>query len=206
MTAVTATHPGEHSDGKRHRRVATIVAVAAGAALTLAGCGAGQISQTANQAPAVNGNSADTGAVSLRDVRVLYPHEDEYTNKKGGKAAVAFSAINNSESDVDKIARISTSVGSVTITPSGTELKPQRTLVAAGPDAKTDESTKPAENAESDPATAPILVEITDLNEDLGPGLTIPVTFDFEKAGSVEMRVPIDAGPETPREGSAGGH
>lgn len=206
MTAVRATHQGE-----RLRRVGIVVAAAASVAIALTGCGAGQHSQTASQVAAVNGNSADVGAVALRDVRVLYPHEGDYTNKKGGKAAVAFSAINNSEENADKITKITTSVGSVTITPAGAEIKPQKTLVAAGPDATTDESAKPAEAAAADPNQTPILVEITGLNEDLGPGLTIPVTFDFEKAGSVEIQVPIDAGTELPRQAAThdsaeGGH
>ena len=34
------------------------------------------------------------------------------------------------------------------------------------------------------------------------PGLTIPVTFTFAEAGDVTLSVPIDAGPELPRDES----
>ena len=31
------------------------------------------------------------------------------------------------------------------------------------------------------------------------PGLTVPITFKFEKAGSVTVDVPVDAGPQLER-------
>ena len=46
---------------KPTRRVATAVALAAGAAIALSACSAGQITQTASQVAAVNGNSANVG-------------------------------------------------------------------------------------------------------------------------------------------------
>ena len=39
-------------------------------AAALSGCGAGQISQTATQEPAVNGNQATINNVALRNVRI----------------------------------------------------------------------------------------------------------------------------------------
>ncbi len=46
------------------RRVVTALALAAGATLTLSACGAGQISQTAIQVAAINGNNAEVGSIS----------------------------------------------------------------------------------------------------------------------------------------------
>ncbi|MBP0656566.1 hypothetical protein J8J20_22085, partial [Mycobacterium tuberculosis] len=57
----------------------TVAAFAAGAALALSGCSAGQISQTANQASAINGNFADVEEISLRNVHIVFPGEG-YTN------------------------------------------------------------------------------------------------------------------------------
>ncbi|CAM2881125.1 hypothetical protein [Skermania piniformis] len=204
MTAVSAIN----------RRAVTAGAVAVGAALTLTGCGAGQVSQTAEQAAAVNGASANVGSVALRNVRVLFPDAATYTNTKGGKAALAFAAVNDSAEAADKITKISSDAGTVTITPqSRAVIPPQRVLVAAGPEAATDESAKPAETSETaaaadettaaDSATEPILVEISGLKSDLQPGLVVPVTFEFERAGSVDMQVPIDAGTEMERHDSA---
>ncbi|WP_087117509.1 hypothetical protein [Corynebacterium urinipleomorphum] len=64
------------------------VSVAAASALLLAGCSAGQITQTSSQVAAVNGASAQTedGSIAVRDVTVLL---DE-----SGQAALKFTATN----------------------------------------------------------------------------------------------------------------
>ncbi|KAB1503042.1 hypothetical protein F7230_05715 [Corynebacterium sp. 320] len=60
--------------------------VAAGSALALTACGAGQISQTANQVAAVNGTSAEDGHTTVRDVSVVIAPDNT--------AAVKFTAGN----------------------------------------------------------------------------------------------------------------
>ncbi|WP_442943747.1 hypothetical protein [Nocardia sp. NBC_00508] len=117
------------------RRMVTVAALAAGAAIALSGCSAGQNSQTAEQVAAVNGNSADVGDIALRNVHIVYPAEGTpYTNAKGGKAVIALSAINNSESVADELTSITTDLGTVKITPSAgkpaVRLAPQQTVVA----------------------------------------------------------------------------
>jgi copper(I)-binding protein len=57
----------------QNRRVLGAGVLALGAALALAGCGAGQITQTDTQQPAVNGTHAQVKTVALRDVAVQYP-------------------------------------------------------------------------------------------------------------------------------------
>jgi copper(I)-binding protein len=57
----------------QNRRVLGAGVLALGAALALAGCGAGQITQTASQQPAVNGTYAQVKTIVLRDVAVQYP-------------------------------------------------------------------------------------------------------------------------------------
>lgn len=176
------------------RRVATIAALVAGGALVLSACSAGQISQTAEQVSAVNGNSADQGEISLRNVHIAYPNGEEYTNSKGGKAALAFVAINNSPDTADKVTSISTDAGKVIVTPAlPAELKPQRELIAEAA------GTAVTETELSTDESKPLLVEITDLEQNLTPGLTIGVTFAFEENGAVTVQVPVDAGHDTPR-------
>nr|WP_063709828.1 hypothetical protein [Nocardia transvalensis] len=231
MNATTAS--------KAPRRALIIAAVAAGAALALSGCGAGQISQTASQVAAVNGNSANVGKVALRDVRILLPQSEEYTNAKGGKALLAFSAVNDGETKIDELTSITTDLGTVKITPSNPELKFQQTLVAAGKSAQAAEhgeqhatpsasatpsgSAAPTTSASSTTTGAagahqpeglgaaehpaepaqPILVEITNLTRDITPGLTYQVTFNFKENGTVQVHVPVDAGPDTARKEGA---
>jgi copper(I)-binding protein len=131
-----------------------VAALAAGAALVLSGCGAGQISQTASQVAAVNGNSANVGKVSLRNVRILLPASEEYTNAKGGKAVLAFSAVNGNGSNPDELTSITTDLGQVRISPATPELPPLQTLVAAGPEAGHAAATPAASTTTSSTASA----------------------------------------------------
>jgi copper(I)-binding protein len=176
------------------RRAATVAALVAGGALALSACSAGQISQTAEQVASVNGNFANVGEIALRNVHVAYPDAEEYTNSKGGKAALAFVAINSSPDSPDKLTAITTDAGKVVVTPAGpAEIAPQRALIAEATGTAVTEEELATEESK------PLRVEVTDLERDLTPGLTIPVTFDFEHNGSVTVQVPVDAGADTPR-------
>jgi hypothetical protein len=55
--------------------------VAGSAALTLTACGAGQISQTANQAPAVNGTNGTQGDAVVRDVSLIIQQDNSVSLK-----------------------------------------------------------------------------------------------------------------------------
>lgn len=232
MTALKAITA---SNGTKVSRCAiAVAALATGAALALSGCSAGQISQTASQVPAVNGNAATVGNVALRDVRILLPQSEEYTNAKGGKAVLAFSAINEGSSKTDKLVSVTTDLGKVNFIPSAPELVPGQTVLAgsaaeaaraneaaptAAPNpapASSSAATPTPEHSASpreegagtpdqpaDPAANPLLVEITDLTQDVVPGLTYGVTFNFKEGGTVQVQVPVDAGPKTPRHESA---
>lgn len=120
--------------GATRRRMMSVATLAAGAALALTGCSAGQVSQTADQVAAINGNTADVGAISLRNVHIVYP-EGERAHSVGGSALVALSFINNSETVTDELTRITTDLGTVKITPpagsSAVTLAPQQTVVAS---------------------------------------------------------------------------
>lgn len=215
VTALKAT-----TASKARRRAMTVAALAAGAALVLTGCGAGQISQTAHQVAAVNGNTANVGKVALRDVRFLLPQTEEYQNAKGGKAVLAFSVANLGEADPDELVSITAGdLGQVKINGKA-EIQPQAALVAGlpakakaddhGTPAKADEhgaatpdshgaTAAPAGEKAADPAAAPLLIEVTGLTKDVTPGLTYPVTFNFKKNGTVVVNVPVDAGSDNPR-------
>lgn len=218
MTALKATTASEARRSAVRRSAVAVAALAAGAALALSGCSSGQIAQTARQVSAVNGNTADIGNVALRDVRILLPQSEEYTNAKGGKALLAFSAVNFGASRADELSSITTDLGTVQITPSDATLDPGRTVVAGGPEAvqagsPTTSTSTPASGtttsaptstaqATSTPPAAdgkatsgpakPILVEITGLTKDITPGPTYPVTFNFKEAGTVLVNVPVD--------------
>ena len=168
---------------RKTRRLAPALALAAGATLILTACGAGQISQTSDQVAAVNGNSVDLGDISLRNVHVVFPQSEEYSIEAGGTVELGFIAINNSSTTSDTLTGISTDAASES---GGTEIEPLTGLGAG----------MPVDNAVSDPGIPLqfITVELEGIDEDVRPGLTVPVTFTFEEAGEVELLVPVDAG------------
>ncbi|MTE12346.1 hypothetical protein GLP40_06040 [Nocardia sp. CT2-14] len=188
---------------KSRRRAVTVAALAAGAVLALSGCGAGQVSQTATQVAAINGNAANVGSIALRDVRFLLPQTEEYNNAKGGKAVLAFSAVNLSDSKPDELVSIGTDLGQVKIADK-IEIKPSTTVVANKPTAK--DATAAAAHEQNagepaaDPNAKPVLIEVTGLTKDVTPGLTYPLTFVFKQAGTVVVNVPVDAGSNNPRQ------
>ncbi|MFD0361787.1 hypothetical protein ACFQZZ_10070 [Nocardia sp. GCM10030253] len=201
------------SKGAR-RRMATVAALAAGAALALSGCSAGQIAQTAEQVAAVNGNQADINKISLRNVHIVYPGEG-YTNVQGAKALIALSIINNSESVPDELTSVTTELGPVKVSgPAGDakfEIAPQQTVVAgpstvaAKPDAHGAAPTTghgaPAagDKPSIDPAAKPATIEISGLTRNITPGLTYSVKFNFKQNGTIQVQVPVDAGTATER-------
>jgi hypothetical protein len=193
VTALNATTASK----KTTRAAVAVAALAAGAVLVLSGCSAGQISQTAQQVSAVNGNSATIGKVALRDVRFLLPQSEEYNNSQGGKAVLAFSAVNTAGSGPDELTSITSDLGTVQITPANPELAPQQPVVAADPAAVAAQSGVTG-------SAHQVLVEVDGLTKDVTAGLTYPVTFNFRDSGTVLVDVPVDAGPSTPSTMAAG--
>ncbi|MFI1914453.1 hypothetical protein [Nocardia sp. NPDC020380] len=200
LKATTASQAPRRAAMKMQRRALAGFALAAGAVIALTGCGAGQVSQTASQVAAVNGNAANVGQVALRDVRFLLPQSEQYDNAKGGTAVLAFSAVNFSDVKNDELVSISTDLGQVKFTGDKT-IKTHQTLVANLPK-KGDAAQGSAEavsDQANDPNAAPLLIEVTGLTRDVTPGLTYPLTFNFKEAGTVVVNVPVDAGPEAQR-------
>jgi copper(I)-binding protein len=179
-----------------HPRASAVTAglAACGLAFALSACGAGQISQTATQAAAVNGVNAGTGDISLRNVHLRAPQTSDYV-RPGAEVELLFVATNNSPDQPDKLVSIRSDVGSVPLR-GDTTIAPTGVLVAGEPDGQTTalESVEPAE-----PVTADIK-----LTKPITNGLTYPFTFTFERGGEVTVSVPISAG-EAPRRDDSGG-
>lgn len=183
-----------------YRRVIGVVALAAGTALALTGCGSGQISQMSTQVAAVNGTPADKGWIDLRNVHILPADpSDPMSNKRGGEAVLSFIAINTSEEDPDKLLDISSvlyngkEIGEVEITPANVKDLPPQTRIYAVSSAEAEQIEKDGLPPEIERDLKVALVKITDLKEDIIPGLTVEATFSFEKAGDIKVAVPIDA-------------
>lgn len=164
----------------------------------LVGCSSGQVSQMTTQEPAVNGTSANLGAIALRNVHLRAEQVTDFV-RPGTEVELIFQASNSSPDEADKLESITSDVGTVTLT-GDTTLPASGVLTVGAPDGQITplESIEAAEAAEA-------AVELT---KPITNGLTYDFTFKFEKAGEAKVRVPISAG-ETPRRGGAveaGGH
>ncbi|KXP02382.1 hypothetical protein HWD35_16945 [Tsukamurella tyrosinosolvens] len=163
------------------RRTATTVAgalLAAGALLSVSACGAGQISQTANQVAAINGANQTfvDQKIALSDVHVLFP-------VSGSQGKLAFVLTNLNPHQADKLKGISDEKGRFATISGDTTLAANGSLYGTAP-------------AGSDTKAAGItrLTVSVPVDANWRPGLTNKLWFHLEKAGSLPIDVPIDAG------------
>jgi hypothetical protein len=161
--------------------------------LILTGCGAGQISQTADQQSAVNGATANIANIALRNVHIQAMQTGDAI-KPGQAVELIFAAANISPDVNDKLVSISSDVGSVALT-GDTSIPAGSSLIVGTADGQ----------AEATPmgSAKPAKAEVT-LSQPITNGLTYGFTFNFEKAGQAEVKVPISAGGGEPQGGAAG--
>ena len=174
-----------------NRRTSRVAALAAGGligAVALAGCSVGQLSQTASQESAVDGNHAVINNVALRNVRIQALQHGDFL-RPGATVDLVLVVINQSPDVTDKLVGISPDIGTVTVTGDPT-LPAGGTLFVGNPNGQNRKAVDAVEAADSVKATVALDKQITN-----GPNYNF--TFDFEKAGSVSLAVPISA-PEGP--------
>jgi len=174
-----------------NRRTSRVAALAAGGligAVALAGCSVGQLSQTASQESAVDGNHAVINNVALRNVRIQALQHGDFL-RPGATVDLVLVVINQSPDVTDKLVGISTDIGKVTVTGDPT-LPAGGTLFVGNPNGQNRKAVDAVEAADSVKATVALDKQITN-----GPNYNF--TFNFEKAGSVSLAVPISA-PEGP--------
>jgi copper(I)-binding protein len=197
-------------------RKMTSVVAGLGAVLFIAGCGAGQITQTDTQNAAVNGATADVGTIAIRDAEMVLPDtlpegETEscqliYYYPAGASAPIELFIVNEGDVDDELVSVTSQVAGSVTVQ-GDTSVVAGSSLVV-GEHARADAGEKladPAEVAAAQPSAAPVLDEtgrarivLEQLTRDIRPGQSVEVTFTFRNAGAITLDIPTDA-PIEPR-------
>ena len=179
----------DYRDSKpRSSRVAALAAGGLIGAVALTGCSAGQLSQTASQESAVDGNHAVINNVALRNVHIQAQQNTDFL-RPGQTVDLVLVVVNQSPDVTDKLVGISTDIGKVTVTGDPT-LPAGGTLFVGNPNGQNRKAVDAVEAADSVKATVALDKQITN-----GPNYNF--TFDFEKAGSVSLPVPISA-PEGP--------
>ncbi len=184
-TANTRPTSTVRDDRPPPRKSAWWMAAVSAAALLVTGCSAGQQAQTSGQEPAINGTNGSVGAIDLENVYLQAEVADQptpiYTDIR-----LAFTAVNTSWTESDRLTGIaSPAAESVQIEGpvSALELRPQTGLAAGEPIQNLDPSAAPDQ---------PITVTVTMKSAGASPGLTYPFDFTFEKAGTVQLPVPLD--------------
>lgn len=159
-----ATHARPH--GQRSSWLRMAIGVIAATAL-VSGCAAGQISQTAQQVAAIDGANATVGAISVLNVHFATP-------EKATPSAVAYPAsatatlvltVSNAGLEADRLVAVSSPVGRFALA------SPVTVQASSGVELA-------HENAIS-----------VSLAEDLKYGISVPVTFSFDHAGTLTTNV-----------------
>ncbi|ORW26235.1 hypothetical protein [Mycobacterium palustre] len=164
-------------------RFAVVGLVALVAAL-LSGCGAGQVSQTANQEPAVNGNRVTIHNVALRDIRMQAVQTGDFL-QPGRNVDLVAVAVNQSPDVEDRLVGITSDIGTVTL--SGDAKLPAAGMLFIGTPDGPNVAPGPLGNNNTVKATV-------NLTEPISNGLNYNFTFNFQKAGQATVQVPISAG------------
>jgi hypothetical protein len=186
------------SKSRSSRRSAKLAALAAGALIgagAIAGCSAGQVSQTSMQQSAVDGNQAVINNVALRNVHIQALQTGDFL-RPGATLDLVLVAVNQSPDITDKLIGITTDIGKVTVTGDPT-LHASGVLFVGSQNGQSKKSDHAVENADSVKATIALSKPITN-----GPNYDF--TFNFEKAGSVSVGVPISAPESAPQHESPG--
>jgi copper(I)-binding protein len=183
--------------GRRLR--SQLVALLAGSALLIAGCGTGQRAQTAVEVPVVDGVQADVGALNLRAVTVVTPPGGSYA--KGGNAALQLYIVNNGA--VDRLVSVS-SPAAKSATVSENQLSAiQAAELASIPSASPSASASASASAGFSVALASgettaigatasqPQITLLGLTAPLYPAMSIPITFTFANAGPVTVDVSV---------------
>ncbi|GAA3363636.1 copper chaperone PCu(A)C [Saccharopolyspora gregorii] len=167
----------------------TSAALGLGAVLALAGCSAGQVTETDTQVAAVAGGSGDAGGIGVRNATLSFP-ETGSRYAEGASAPLAAVLINDG-AEADKLVEASSTYAASVDVAKNRTLPSRSALHAYG-----------AEGSAT-PDQQEVSITLKGLTQDITPGVTVPVTFVFEKAGPLTVQVPIGE-DSTPRPDTGG--
>ncbi len=208
------SRPQEHKAVGRSavRRRLVPVVLGLGAVLALAGCDAGQTTQTANQVSAVDGASAQSRGIDVRDAQMTYPAQGNLY--RAGSSAPLQLLLINQGTQSDRLLSVSSPYATSALVGGTTVIAPGVALRAFGTPAAETSSSSPASSSPAAPTSQPsgsaatpgpteqavdqqtVQITLTGLKQDITPGVTIPVTFVFEHAGPITVQVPMGTDPK----------
>ena len=150
--------------------------------VVLTACSAGQVSQTATQEQNV-GNSADVGAVNLRNLQLPYPTGGLYPS--GGDARLVGAVASTAAGDDTLVSITGEEFDDVEV------VDPSAEAAADGAASEELGLTVPADGVLHLSDGSGPAVTLVGLAEEIGVGQYVDVTFTFEEAGEVTIAVPV---------------
>jgi periplasmic copper chaperone A len=165
-------------------RPAVLAIAAAGlliVAILISACGTGQVTQTSTQLAAVNGGQAQVGPIAIRNAEWAYPSGGQHFYARGSSAPLSAAIVNTGSADDALVSASSPVAGSVRI--DGQKQIPAQTTLRV----VADESTATGQDM--------VRIVLENLTQDVKPGKSIRLTLVFQRAGQVNVAVPI-ANPE----------
>lgn len=205
-------------------RTAIVAACAVSAALLTSACAAGQVAQTAEEKPSLDGTYGSVGKISLEGVAFQAPSGSSYAD--GSSVPLTAYIVNNGQSP-DRLVKVTSSAFTggwdVVSTPSllaGPSGQP-KSKTSSTPTNGSPQTIPPGsavsfglQNLTSSGAGSPeslVLLGLAKQQAPLFPGSAIKVTFTFADAGQTTLTVPVqlrgtpNAATIAPPSGSAAG-
>lgn len=197
----------------------TILASAAVLLSTLlAGCGAGQITQTSGKHTAVGGINADVGTIAIRDAQLMAPSGSTWAT---GSAVPLSLYLSNTGTTMDRLVSVTSPVAqSMMMMPKNAPLPSVQPAATARPTpasvpltdwqpltlppdsvmmlAPVRDVAAPSAGVAAPSAKRPGYAMLMGITEPLRAGEQITVTLRFEQAGPITLELPVSV-PETPR-------
>jgi hypothetical protein len=173
-----------------------------GLVLAMAGCGAGQIAQTAEEVPVVNGASGEAGPLAVRNAQLAFPATPDGVYRRGSDAPVLLAIVNSGQTD-DRLVSATSPVSTVDIVGDNTMTARQSVYTAAvggqasRPSSPPSTSGLPTSTPSTSrsvaiaPPTGTLSIALRNLTQDIAPGQTARVTLLFQNAGEVALDLPI---------------
>ncbi|MFI7675227.1 hypothetical protein [Actinophytocola sp. NPDC049390] len=169
------------------RKLVPAVAIGASALLGIVGCSSGQVAQTAEMPPAVNGNSGHAGDIVLRNVLVAFPENGE-SYQQGDDAPLLLSIVNTG-TDADELVGVTSPAGEVELI--GNPAIPAGTML---------QIVLPDENTSATTTTTSESAPSSETSGTEAPGTETSGTENSETSGSES---PSATGTEAPSETAA---
>jgi copper(I)-binding protein len=193
--------------------------------LALSACASGQVAQTAQMSPTVDGQMAHVGALAIRDAALDYPVSGVYAS--GSDARLRMVVVNSGIAPDALVSVSSPAATDVTISEGGSaeatgSATPEPSASASESPSATPSDTAsgtatPSASATESPTPSPTpqnaqipipannyvsfredgpRIMLTGLTRQLRPGQNLAVTLTFQRAGSVTMTIAVGT-PET---------